>query len=84
MVRLDLCGFGSNQSESLFTICCYGDMLICQTGTLETRWGGDYFVMTCSPLTPQPPATIRTDSPLHFIWQHSKVNVRDLLWLEEL
>ena len=32
----------------------------CQTGTCKIRWTGDYFVMTCSPLTPQPPVTIQT------------------------
>ena len=38
-------------------------MLSCQTGTLETRWRGDYFVTACSPLTPQLTATILTASP---------------------
>ena len=32
----------------------------CQTGTCKIRWTGDYFVMKCSPLTPQPPVTIQT------------------------
>ena len=35
----------------------------CQTGTCKIRWTGDYFVMTCSPLTPHPPVTIQTARP---------------------
>ena len=35
----------------------------CQTGTCKTRWTGDDFVMTGSPLTTQPPVTIQTASP---------------------
>ena len=56
----------------------------CQTGTCKTRWTGDYFVMTCSSLTPQPPITMQTARPPHFNWKDRKVTVRDLLWLKEL
>ena len=51
------------QSQSVFTIRCYGDHAELPTGTWETRWMSDYFVMACSPLTPQPPATIATARP---------------------
>ena len=52
----------TNQSNCLLSIAMK-TMLSCQTGTLESRWRGDYFVMARSPLTPQPPATIRTGRP---------------------
>ena len=48
------------QSGSFFTIRCYGGPLrVAKTGTCKIRWTGDYFVMTCLPLTPQPPVTIK-------------------------
>ena len=49
----------SNQGHCLLSVAME-TTLSCQTETWKIRWRGDYFVMTCSPFTPQPPAIIAT------------------------
>ena len=51
------------QSGPLFTIRCYGDLSELPNRNWKINRTGDYFVMTCSPLTPQPPVTIETARP---------------------
>ena len=53
------------QSRSLFTIRCYGDHAELPNRNLKNplEVECDYFVMTFSPLEPQPPATITTARP---------------------
>ena len=73
-----------NQSHCLISVAME-TTLSCQTGIWETRWRGDYFVMACSPLTPQPPATTWTARPSISSGNVGKwLSNRVLLWLEEL
>ena len=51
-----------NQGHCLLSVAME-TTLSCQTGTWKTCWNGDYFVVTFSPLTPQPPATTITARP---------------------
>ena len=62
IVRQDSCAIWQktnlpNQGHCLLSVAME-TMLSCQTETWKTRWRGDYFVITFSPLTPQPSATI--------------------------
>ena len=56
--------------------------LSCQTETGKPAGEEITLLRHSLHLAPEPPATIAACQAPHFIWQHRKVNVRHLLWLE--
>ena len=69
------------QSRSLFTIRCYGNHAELPNQNLKNPLGGVITLLWHFPLLS---CNYRYCQASHFIWQHRKVTVRDLLWLEEL
>ena len=81
-MQQDSCGFGRNPINVIVYYPLLWSHSELPNWNMKNRWTGDYFVMTCSTLTLQPPVTIETARP-PISTGNIEVTVRDL-WLKEL